>query len=99
MNFTLPLSQNTKNKKHIFFKITTYNRSLHLFLPYIHYYSLAPSVSVSPSPASWPLSGVLPSHLSPMVFCSLSAVTSVPPASFPIHSVAIGMFKPQRGRF
>lgn len=52
-----------------------------------------------PSPVSRPLSGVLPSHLSPMVFCSLSAVTSIPPASFPIHSVAIGMFKPQRGRF
>lgn len=51
------------------------------------------SLSLSLSPASQPLSGIVPSHLSPMVFCSLSAVTSVPLASFPIHSVAIGMFE------
>lgn len=46
------------------------------------------SASLSPSPslagfAPLPCAGFAPSHLSPVVFCSLSAVTSVPPRLIP----------------
>lgn len=39
------------------------------------------SLPLPPSPLAG--AGVLPSHLSPVVFCSLSAVTSVPPRLIP----------------
>lgn len=46
--------------------------------------SLAPSPSLAGfSPLTGAGAGVVPSHLSPVVFCSLSAVTSVPPRLIP----------------